>query len=60
MGMVPRTMAFKMCQSNGSIRKNDTLNTETQNTIETNIQTPWTGTTGFHTWLRDLGEGEII
>lgn len=38
MGMVPRTMAFKMCQSNGSIRKNDTLNT-----IDTNIQTPWTG-----------------
>jgi hypothetical protein len=26
MGMVPRTMAFKMCQSNGSIRKKDTLN----------------------------------
>jgi hypothetical protein len=25
MGMVPRTMAFKMCQSNGSIRKKDTL-----------------------------------
>lgn len=39
MGMVPRTMAFKMCQSNGSIRKKK----DTMNTIETNIQTPWTG-----------------